>query len=400
MDFFKWNNLNNIYSSVKRLINEFQNTITTLLLITPLLYSNLICTNICISYTINNVYLCYLYSQKEERINNLLNLTNLNDRPYRYIMIGLIYTSPLLYNFYINNDILQSIRITSIYTYYIYERLDDIKKYILNVVLNIILDIILTCKIFLINYYKGFINYNFILIKVELYTNLKDKIDVTPYFKQYFNNNINNTTSTNKHIDKKIIDDLYIKNNIESDKNSDTRLKIYFKYQQIDYIIYFPYEIINSHLNDINEYYLPYPIYDNKIMEDFRKDIVLPYYNETKQNGNKKFYSLFHIESKDILLTCINNDDDHSEELKNYFNLIKTPFNDFGLLYNVPVKLDWILNENNIEIKDFNYLYLKYLNMYFCEIEFDIKSHIIKMDSNDLNKIFISDRMKQILYSK
>ena len=107
------------------------------------------------------------------------------------------------------------------------------------------------------------------------------------------------------------------------------------------------------------------------------------------------FYSLFNIESKDILLTCIN--DLHCERLYKYFNLIKTPFNDFGILYNVPVKLKWILAENNIDMYAFETLYLKFLNVYFCEKEFDIKEHFIKMSKHDLEQIFISNRMIEML---
>jgi len=244
-------------------------------------------------------------------------------------------------------------------------------------------------KMYIIDYYKSFLNHNFIVIKVELYVDLYYKIDVTKYFKK---NKIDK-------IDKTLIDTLFIENNIFSGERSskeNTRLKIYFKYQLINYIIYYPYECFNNNKNNNIEetnYYLPFPIFTKEIIDNFKNDIILPYH--TKIKNKKEYYSLFQMESKDILLTCIN--DNQNEELFQYFNLIKTPFNDFGILYNVPVKLNWILVENNIDRETFESFYLKFLSVYFCEKEFDIKEHFIKMDNNDLDKIFISERMKSIM---
>ena len=131
-------------------------------------------------------------------------------------------------------------------------------------------------------------------------------------------------------------------------------------------------------------------------MDDYRLDIVYPSY--TIEKKNKIFYSLFNFETKDISYVKVN--DDINENILKYLNMIKTPFNDYGLLYNVPVKLKWILIENNIDINCFKNLYLKFLNLYFCETDFDLKEHYIKMDNNDVDKILISDRVKSILYNK
>jgi hypothetical protein len=272
------------------------------------------------------------------------------------------------------------------------DKIIDIVSSISKSIILFLLDYVLTAKINIINYYKSFLNNNFILINAELYTDLNNSINVTKHFKM----------NVSDKIDKQLIQLLFIINNIPFNENNNIRLKLYFKFQQINYIIYFPYENNTINLSKISvdkeleesEYYLPYPIFNQEIMNNFRNDIVLPYYKTEKEK--KVFYTLFHIESKDILLTYINNL--HNEKLYEYFNLIKTPFNDFGILYNVPVKLEWILVENNINIETFKNLYFKFLSVYFCEKEYDIKEHYIKMDNNDLDKFFISTRMKEILF--
>lgn len=385
----------NLLNNVINIINNNINIISVIMLSLPLYYANYSCTNTSLSYTINNVYLYYLYSNKNIVIDYVTNNSYHDSLIFSdtNIIYTFFYIVPLIYGLFINKDLLQSIRITSIYTYEIINNKDIILNITSNLIYRIsllifltLLDYVLYMKMYIINYYKSFLNHNFIVTKVELYTDLYYKIDVTTYFKK---NNIDK-------IDKKVIDILFIENNIFVEKDNNTRLKIYFKYQLINYIMYYPYECFNNNKNNNIEetnYYLPFPIFTKEIIDNFKNDIILPYY--TKIKNKKEYYSLFQMESKDILLTCIN--EIQNEELFQYFNLIKTPFNDFGILYNVPVKLIWILVENNINIETFESFYLKFLSVYFCEKEFDIKEHFIKMDNNDLDKIFISERMKSIL---
>jgi hypothetical protein len=406
------NYISNIFQNIKNVVNIVNNNINLLeitYLFVPLYYANYISSSIYITYSINNLYLFYLYSNKDILINTIFNKCNntiiFTNSNYSIIfsilfininiIYILLYTLPLLYillyRLLYNYSLLQSIYITNIYLYELIKNKDYILELLFKYLkygLLFILDNGLSFKIIITNYYKSLLNNNFIISNVYLYTDLNNKINVTKYFKD--------NILLNK-IDRDLIDLLYIKNNITTDKNNDTRLKIYFKFRQIDYIIYFPYKIIidgHTPINlDLNNYYLPIPIYTDAIIDNLKNDIILPHYN--KEKDKKEFYSLFQMESKDILLTCINNI--HDYKLFEYFNLIKTPFNDFGILYNVPVKLHWILVENNIEIETFEHLYFKFLSVYFCEKEFDIKEHFIKFDNNDLDKIFISERMKEIL---
>lgn len=118
------------------------------------------------------------------------------------------------------------------------------------------------------------------------------------------------------------------------------------------------------------------------------------------------------MESKDIqniIINDVNYDKDSS--LYKYINMIQTPFNDLGLLYRCPVKLGWLLYENNIDINEFKNFELKYLNMYFDEECLDLFEHKILINKDNfydniknsdiLNEnILISERMKYIINKK
>jgi len=214
----------------------------------------------------------------------------------------------------------------------------------------------------------------FILNNVLLYKNLTDNHDVTAFFKN------NSNTSV---INKDLIKDIYKTQNIEFEDNNDIRLKIFFTYNNIDYIIYFPFNI---------DTHIPYPPFNETIMNNYRNNIVNPTYVDKK---NTNLYSLFTIESKDMLYIKIN--DEIRNDLMKYFMMIKTPFNDFGILYNAHVKLLWVLYENKIDVDTFESFHLKFLNMYFDENEMDLKEHIIDLTKNDIDKNIISKRMETIL---
>ena len=75
--------------------------------------------------------------------------------------------------------------------------------------------------------------------------------------------------------------------------------------------------------------------------------------------------------------------------------MIQTPFNDFGILYNLPVKLIWILKENNI--KNFKNINILFSNMYFDENSIELKNHFINLSNKELNNIIISNRIEDVL---
>jgi hypothetical protein len=305
--------------------------------------------------------LCY-YSKKTYTISKLVINSNY------FIFFPLIYST-----FFVNNNFIK-ISFAIGYSYYLYKH----RYFYLD---NIINDL-LTIKIKLQN--KYFKKSDFILQKVLLYTNLKDNSDVTKYFKEKITDKINRNT----------IKELYKVKNIPLEYNSDIRLKIFFSYKNINYIIYFPY---SKNINkEIEEYYIPYPPYSDIIMSNYRNDIIIPSHTD---NVKKKFlYSLFSIQSKNIDNVTINNIENIN--LINYFEMLKTPFNDFGILYNIPVKLIWVYYENNINLENIISFELTFLNPYFDEDFYELKIHNLKLTEFNYDTLIMTDLMKDILNKK
>lgn len=237
------------------------------------------------------------------------------------------------------------------------------------------------------NKYFKKINPDFILESAILYSTLVKNQNITNYFK---NKNLTK-------IDKYILLECFHDNNIDtSNLDNNVRLKLIFFYKDNKYILYYGgVKVLNTEIDCI-----PYPPYNEEILNTYRKDIILPYY--TKESNKNLLYSLFNIDSKDILEIKIDNSQEKldNNEIINYFKMIKTPFNDFGILYNCPIKLKWILYENNIDIYSFSKFYLKFLNLYFDEEKMDLIEHFIEFNQNEVDSVLISNRMKDILIQK
>ena len=69
-------------------------------------------------------------------------------------------------------------------------------------------------------------------------------------------------------------------------------------------------------------------------------------------------------------------------------------------MYNTPVLLRWILSENKYDIEQFESLYIKFLNVYFDDSDFELKEHYIEMNKEMLDNIIISKRIENILLEK
>jgi len=242
---------------------------------------------------------------------------------------------------------------------------------------------------------KFFYGDGFRITEVYLYTDLTTNYDVSNYIDFFLIN----------RIDVNIIDNLYDFYNIKFHNNEHIRLKFIYYFNGDKFISYFPFYKINIMNGDsmiLNKnYHLPLPLFSDLIMENYRKNIVYPTYsklfNEEQINNNfainNKIYNLFNRESKNISTLTLNNI--FNKELLNYFKMIRTPFNDFGILYNCPVRLIWVLVENNISISDFKNFYIKFWEPIFDEINLTLKDHFINLDN--LNSIIISEHMKEIL---
>lgn len=310
-------------------------------------------------YTINNKFSMF----SENMLSTYSGLSKINTK----ILVFL----PILFVNYVNINFYMKRMINALFIIYIYNN----KTYYIDKFLNFIFYTKILLDSIYLTYFKV-VKKDFILNKVLLYTDLTNNYNVISYFN---GRNIN-------VIDKNLYNDICIENKINitdecCDDCCDLRLKLFFTYKDSNYILYFSYN---------NDNHIPYPPYTSEIIQDYRSNIVLPNYN-----NKKKIYALFNIDSKNISSIQIN--DVQNDNIVDYINKIRTPFNDFGLLYN-PVKLSWLLSENNIDISTFSTFTLKFLNLYFDEVKMDLVDHYIKMDKYDLDKIIISDKMREILF--
>jgi hypothetical protein len=238
------------------------------------------------------------------------------------------------------------------------------------------------------------------------YVNLKDKINITEYFRN--RDNID-------RLDNDFFDMILEKEDIHTSPEymTDIRIKLEFMYNHISYILYVPYvykvhkyKVVKLDGVDKNsiktiedtDIYLKYPPYTNEIINDYRANIVIPNYEEN--NKRYRFYNFFTIDCKDIdeaYVLTVNGD---KIDVRDYISKIQTPFHDNGLIYHVPVKISWLCNDNDIEVAGFAKLYIKYSNFYLNEDDYDLvmNDHIICRES--VNDYVLSDIMKNYINSR
>ncbi len=240
--------------------------------------------------------------------------------------------------------------------------------------------------------YMPLANNEYNLHKVELYINLYEKKDVTIDFE--FNEHKFLDVILFKHLISKYFPNIDLRNyNLSHREN--VRLKFTFDYNDKEYIFYYP--LIHKMMieNEITGHII-YPMYNEKILEKARSDIVIPYYNENKGLKNS-LYGLFNIDCKHIQEVKINNKIADIKFME-YLEKIKTPFNDFGLSYHCPVKISWILIENGFNTNEIESFEIKFLKGYMDEETYEYKEHIFK--TNNLNSYFITDYMFDIIKKK
>ena len=305
---------------------------------------------------------------------NYLKTNVLLNKNYKYLIFF-----PIWYiNIYFKYTSLKFLINTSCITYFAYEN-----RYYL-------LDKLIMYKINIENYINNIYKKpDFQIKEIWLYTDLKQKYNVINYFK--YNNVVK--------INTQIIADIYKYINIKFLFNNDIRLKIEFYYKNKEYILYYSlYKLIYDTNSENSKFYIPFPPYNEHILNNYRRNIIVPpTYEYYTQN---KIYSLFNIESKNIEYIKINNKIIKDKSICNYFNKIQTPFNDFGIAYLCPIKLIWALAENNIDLNTFENFELKFLNMYFDEEKYALLDHYIKLNKNNINNLIISERMLNVLKLK
>lgn len=273
----------------------------------------------------------------------------------------IIFSSVITANIVSGRIIINGI-INSIYLCYLYKN-NKVSTFLNDAVTNI-----LQFKMYMQSCKK---NKGFTLTNVLLYIDLKTSYNVYNYFKK----------KDVKVLNDQLIDTILIHNKIVTNYSNNIRLKLFFTYDGKEYILYHTY----------NGNTISYPPYSEEIINKYRSDIVNPYYQEKKKG--KSFYSLLSMSSKDISIVKIN--DIASDRMKKYIESIQTPFHDFGMLYNMPVKLEWVISENNIA--DFSTLYVLFLNLYFDEENMELKDHEIFMTKDDIKKNICSEIINDFL---
>jgi hypothetical protein len=137
---------------------------------------------------------------------------------------------------------------------------------------------------------------------------------------------------------------------------------------------------------------IPLPLYNENIIKDFKDDIIYPYY--PKHSKSASFYSLFHIDCKNIKSVIYNGTED--KLLLRRVNEYKGFFNDFGLMYKSELQAKDILSDK--ELRELKELKIEFEAPYFDEDTYDIIPHIITIRSG--TDYIISDRIKSIIQKR
>ena len=232
-------------------------------------------------------------------------------------------------------------------------------------------------------------DHSFQLERVELYYNLYDSVDVTKECRNI------------SYIDKEWIGILYEKKKGEKIKEGeeDIRIKIYYKYDLQEYILYVPYERkiqIESKDGIKTEMRIDFPICTKQKLDDFRKDIITPYYPGKENDKDYHFYSLYHMDCKYLKGIYVNGE--RVEDGMEYFEKIKTPYYDYGVTQHLPVKISWILKDMGVEIKEFKKIRVEFMNFYLDEEIMELKEQTFETDN--MEDIFITDYMMRTMIKK
>ncbi len=239
-------------------------------------------------------------------------------------------------------------------------------------ILEYIIEIFVYIRV-IIDYYINKVkrNKDFIIKDVILYERDKKK-RVTNYFR------FNDVRGLNKNI----FDRISHYYGMENRENIERRLKFIFTIHDDEYIFYYS----NRNVN------IDYPMYSIKKISEYRDDIINPMFS--KRDEKTSFYSFFTIDCKNIKSVKINGCNLKGKE-REYFEKIKTPFNDFGLIYMNAIKVEWILDDLNIDKDKFKKLEIEFLNPYFNEEKMDFEEQ--KFVSTNIEDILITEQMRCVI---
>jgi len=249
--------------------------------------------------------------------------------------------------------------------------------------LHILLDKILNIKLWITSKYNEYFPVKeFILEDVELYFNLDFYKNVKSYFLKYCKNGINMDLMEN------ILEHYNTSHFLKIRDYQNMRLKIKYIYMGKKGILYYSYLPIIERNEERN---IPYPPYTEKIVEDYKKDIIHPFYPELP-NSKLSIYPFFTMDCKDVKDVLLYKENMNHYLLK-YIQQIQSPFYDFGLLYDCPVRLAWVFAENNFDI--YNHLRIKFIGFYLNEETMTLED--LEMNVKD---IFIMKETRKIIETK
>ncbi len=174
--------------------------------------------------------------------------------------------------------------------------------------------------------------------------------------------------------------------NIQNCYSYESNLKICYEYDEKPYIFIYTSKMAKAGVT------LPFPLYSENIIKDFKNDVIYPYY--IKHSKENSFYSLFHIDCKHIKSVTYNGEED--KLLLKRINKYKGVLNDFGLMYKSELQAKDILCER--ELKELKDLKIEFEAPYFDESTFDIIPHIITIKNGE--DYIISERIKSIIQKR
>lgn len=207
--------------------------------------------------------------------------------------------------------------------------------------------------------------------------NQYSKIDITNYFRDTLKD-----ISNKQHIIYQEIEEKF-----DISNNKENRLLFSYNYDNKDYFHYLTNKSLmkisfNDELIEVNN---SYPIMNKEKFELFKTNKLNPYFYR-EENINDSFYILLNGDLKHIETVKLFNKEtseyelDIDGKLKELFNKLKGPYNDWGLLTLNVIKNKWIFDDFDIDKK---YKIIIKQGLYLNEETFDLESDIIEIEYND-----------------
>ncbi len=182
-----------------------------------------------------------------------------------------------------------------------------------------------------------------------------------------------------------------------SNDKKNIRLKIVYTYMGKEYIQYLSYLPVLRY--EGGETILKFPWLKKDSMEWYRRDIVEPHFWEIR--GKYILYSLFMVECKNVVIYIKKRGEEMKEMRwidRDYLEKIKTPYQDFGILMNTPVRMNWILEENGVDGDEVESWKMVYMNDYFDEECMELKKH--EKESKNVEDCVVTERVMEIVKRK